>query len=337
LAVNGPLPLRAVPATARGAGQLARRHTRDVARVIWRPFATPGETLPAPRRIPLRLASMLALLPASAVIVTSFFVFVGWTVTISFTSSKLLPTYHFVGFEQYRRLFSSSRWWTSMENLAIYAALLIGGCMCLGMLLAVLIERCTRMQRLYRTLIMLPLAMSFVTTGLIWQWLLNPSIGIEHAVRAAGWSGFQFDWLVQPDRAIYTIALAGIWQQTGMCMALMLAGLRGIDPNYWKVARIDGISTWRTYLYVILPQLRASMFTGFILLFAVAAKSYDLVVTLTGGGPGFSSDLPARFVIDQLARNELGVGAAGACMLLLTVAATVGPYVFLEIRRQQRA
>jgi glucose/mannose transport system permease protein len=290
-----------------------------------------------PRKaLPLRLSSLFALFPTAGIIAGLFFVFVCWTVVISFSASRLLPNYHFVGWLQYHRLLTNSRWWTCMENLAVYAVLLIGGCIGLGLLLAVLIDS-TKKEWLYRTLIMLPLSMSFVTTGLIWRWLLSPAIGIEHAVREAGWAAFSFDWLVRSDRAIYTIALAGIWQQTGMCVSLFLAGLRGVDPSYWRVARIDGIPVWRTYLHVILPQLRPAFFTAFILLFAVAAKSYDLVVTLTGGGPGFSSDLPARFIVDQFARQELGMGAAGACILLLTVAATVGPYVYIEIRRQQQA
>jgi len=296
----------------------------------------PGRVRAARKPIPLRISSMFALLPTAGIIAGAFFVFVGWTVIMSFSASRLLPSYEFVGGLQYQRLLTNSRWWTSMENLAVYAVLLISGCVCLGLLLAVLIDS-VKTERLYRTLIMLPLSMSFVTTGLTWQWLLNPTIGIEHAVRGAGWTTFAFDWLVRSDRAIYTIALAGIWQQTGMCVSLFLAGLRGVDPSYWRVAQIDGIPVWRTYLHVILPQLRPAFFTAFILLFAVAAKSYDLVVTLTGGGPGFSSDLPAHFIVDQLGRHELGTGAAGACILLITVAATVGPYVYMEIRRQQRA
>jgi glucose/mannose transport system permease protein len=286
--------------------------------------------------LPLQLSSLFALLPTAGIIAGVFFVFIGWTVVISFSASRLLPTYKFVGWAQYRRLLTNSRWWTCMENLGVYAVLLIGGCIGLGLLLAVLIDSAKK-EWLYRTLIMLPLSMSFVTTGLIWRWLLSPTIGIEHAVRDAGWTAFTFDWLVRSDRAIYTIALAGIWQQTGMCVSLFLAGLRGVDRRYWRVAQIDGIPVWRTYLHVILPQLRPAFFTAFILLFAVAAKSYDLVVTLTGGGPGFSSDLPAHFIVDQFARQELGMGAAGACILLLTVTATVGPYVYMEIRRQQQA
>lgn len=288
------------------------------------------------KHVSLRFSSVLALLPAAGVVAGAFFVFVGWTVVISFSGSRLLPTYDFVGLTQYRRLLTNDRWWTAMGNLVVYATLLIGGCILLGLLLAVLIDRCARMERLYRTIVMLPLSMSFVTTGLIWQWLLNPTVGIEHAVRAIGWADFSFDWLVRSDRAIYTIALAGIWQQTGMCMALFLAGLRGVDGAYYKIAKLDDIPAWRTYVHIIFPQLRSAFFTAFVLLFAVAAKSYDLVVTLTGGGPGFSSDLPARFVVDQLARQELGMGAAGACILLITVAATVGPYVYLEMQRQQR-
>jgi len=287
------------------------------------------------RRLSLKTASFLAMIPTAGLVAVVFYVFVGWTVVISFTSSRLLPSYTFVGWQQYRRLFASNRWWTTMENLAIYASTLICGCMALGLMLAVLIDRGTRFERLYRTSLMLPLSMSFVVTGIVWQWLLNPGLGIEHAVRVLGWDEFRFDWLVRSDRSIYTIALAGIWQQSGMCMAIFLAGLRSVDGNFWKAARVDAIPTWRVYLQIIFPQMRTAFFTAFVLMFAAAAKSYDLVVTLTGGGPGFASDLPARFVVEHLARNELGMGAAGACMLLITIAAAVGPYLYMEMRRQK--
>jgi glucose/mannose transport system permease protein len=286
-------------------------------------------------RMPLRLASRLALAPATAITLLCFCVFVAWTFVISLTSSRLLPVYSFVGFSQYRRIFANARWWTAMGNLAVYAMCLIGGCILAGYCLAILIERSTRWQRFCRVVFLLPLSMSFVATGVIWQWLLNPGLGIQHAVRALGWNGFEFDWLVRPERALYTIAIAGIWQQAGLCMALFLAALHGIDPNIRRISRLDGVPGWRVYLHVVTPMLRPTFLTATVLLFSTAAKSFDLVVTLTGGGPGFASDLPARFIVELINRQELGMGAAGACMLLCTVAAVVGPYLYYEVQRQR--
>jgi glucose/mannose transport system permease protein len=266
--------------------------------------------------------------------VACFGVFCVWTIVISFTPSRLMPAYRFAGLEQYARLFETSRWWTAIENLGIYGLSLLAGCLVAGFLLAVLIDRGTRLSPFYRTIFLLPLSISFVVTGIVWQWLLNPALGIQSAVRALGWASFTFDWLVRSDRAIYTLAIAGVWQQAGMCMVLFLAALHGIDPDIWRAASLDGIPRWRTYASVIAPMLRPAFFTATVLLCATAAKSYDIVVTLTGGGPGFSSDLPAHFIIELMNRQELGMAAAGACMLLLTIAAAAAPYVYFEMKRR---
>jgi len=287
------------------------------------------------RTTPLAIASRIALLPAALITVLCFYGFVAWTFVISLTGSHLLPVYQFVGFEQYRRLFANLRWWTAMSNLLIYAACFVGGCLLIGYGLAILIDRGTRWCRFYRAVFMMPLSVSFVATGVIWQWLLNPELGLQHAVRALGWSNFQFDWLVRSDRAIYALAGVAIWQQSGLSLAVFLAGLSRIDPNVWKIASLDGIPAWRVYCHVITPLLRPAFLAATVLLASMAGKSYDLIVTLTGGGPGFSSDLPAHFVVDLINRQELGMGAAGACMLLCTVAAVVGPYLYWELRAQK--
>ncbi|WP_224367036.1 carbohydrate ABC transporter permease [Hyalangium versicolor] len=298
-----------------------------------------SESPPSGRRLRLSggTAARIALVPAALITAVCFYGFIGWTAVISMTRSRLLPVYDFVGLDQYRRLFSNDRWWTAMGNLALHGTLFILGCIVLGYVLAILIDRVTRGESFFRTVFMLPLSMSFIVTGTIWQWLLNPTLGIQDAVRDLGWTDFVFNWIVRPDRAVYTLTLAGIWQQVGLCMALFLAGLRGIDPNIWKAARVDGIPTWRVYANIITPMLRPVFFSAFVLLSALVLKSFDLVVALTGGGPGFSSDLPGRFVVDHiLNRQELGLGAAGAVMMLCTIAAVVSPYLYAELRSQRR-
>lgn len=285
----------------------------------------------------LSLACRLALTPAALITFLFFCAFTVWTFVISLTDSQLLPDYHFVGLAQYRRLFDSARWWAAMSNLSVYATCLVAGTLLLGYGLAILIDRATRWQTLCRVLLMVPLSVSFVVTGLLWQWLLNPGLGLQHAVRSLGWSNFYFDWLVRADRSIYTLAIAGIWQQTGLCMVIFCTALRGVDQNLWKVARLEGIATHRFYLHVITPILRPAFLTASVLMLSVAVKSYDIVVTLTGGGPGFSSDLPARFVVELINRQELGMGAAGACVLLGTVAAIAAPYLYLQLRLRRTA
>lgn len=301
------------------------------------PSAASAAPAPRPRlRLPPLVAARIALVPATVITIVCFYAFIVWTFVISLTPSRLLPVYDFVGLDQYRRLFANVRWWTAVENLAIHGALFIAGCTLLGFVLAVMIDRGVRAEGFFRTVFMLPLSMSFIVTGVIWQWLLNPVFGIQDAVRDLGWTDFAFNWIVRPDRAIYTLAIAGIWQQVGLCMALFLAGLRGVDPNIWRAARVDGIPTWRVYIHVVVPMLRPVFFTVIVLLSALVMKSFDLVVALTGGGPGFSSDLPARFVVDHiLNRQDLGLAAAGAFMMLCTVAAVISPYLYAELRTKR--
>ena len=292
---------------------------------------------PRAHRLSLNSCATLMLIPGACIALLCFVVFTAWTALISLTDSRLLPNYQIAGWLQYRRLFASDHWWTATGNFVIYAACIVGGCILLGYALALLIDRGVRWGNVYRTIFLLPLSISFVVTGLIWRWLLEPGLGAQHALREAGWTSFTFDWLVRSDRAIYTIAMASIWQHVGIAMLVFLAALRGVDLNIWKIARVDGIPSWRMYVHVITPLLRPAFATAAMLLLCTAIKTFDVVVTLTSGGPGFSSDLPARFVVELMQRQELGMAAAGACLLLAAAAAAIGPYLYIEGRRRRLA
>ena len=169
--------------------------------------------------------------------------------------------------------------------------------------------------------------MSFVVTGLIWQWMLNPALGIQASVRALGWESFVFDWVGQPDMAIYALVLAGVWQGAGLVMVMLLAGMRGIDAEQWKAARIDGIPRLADYVSIMLPQLGpASAAAGMLLAWAVV-KTYDIVVAMTNGGPGNRTEVPAKFIMDNLfGRQNLGLATAGATVLVLGVIMAVAPF-----------
>jgi glucose/mannose transport system permease protein len=292
--------------------------------------------LPRPRSavsISFENGARIAIVHTTLIVVCCVVGFLCWTTAISFTSSTLFPVADFSGFDEYRRLFESARWRAAIQNLLVYASCSIAICITLGYLLAILVSRVIEWERVYRALFLFPLAVSFVATGLVWQWLLNPVSGIEHSLRHLGFPGASFDWLVRPDRAIFTLVTACVWQQTGMCAGLFLAGMRGIDPQLMKAVRVEGIPPWRVHVHIIAPILRPVFFTVVVLLFAVTAKSYDLVVTLTGGGPGFSSDLPSRFIVDQIGRQQLGLSAAGAVVLILLMALLLAPYLRAEFRR----
>ena len=275
-----------------------------------------------------------AKIAAIPMILTALFVFVGgtiWTITYSFTKSGLLPKLKWVGLKQYDRLWATKKWFVAIENLAIYGILMLLLVFIIGFILAALIDQKVRFENTFRTIILYPYAMSFVVTGLIWQWMLNPEFGVQSIVRDLGWESFSFDPLYNSDIAIYGVLIAGLWQGSGLVMVLMLAGLRGIDQEIWKAAKIDGIPTWKTYLMVVIPMMRPVFITTLVLVTAGIVKVYDLIVAQTSGGPGISTEVPAKYVYDAMFSGQnLGQGFAASTMMLLTVAIVVIPWALLE-------
>ena len=272
-------------------------------------------------------------------ILTALCVFVGgtaWTVVYSFTDSKLLPRLRFVGLDQYERLWSSQRWLVSIENLAIYGVLSLIFSLVIGFMLAALLDQKIRFEDTFRTIFLYPFALSFIVTGLIWQWILNPDFGVQHVVRGLGWETFVFNPLYTKSIVIYGILFAGLWQGTGLVMCLMLAGLRGIDEDIWKAARVDGIPMWKTYLFIVIPMMRPVFITTLVIIASGIVKLYDLVVAQTGGGPGNASEVPAKYVYEFMFRAQnLGQGFAASTMMLLTVAIILVPWAYLEFGRRK--
>lgn len=259
--------------------------------------------------------------------------FMIWNGVLSLTASGMLPRYEFAGLAQYVRLFEMDRWYVALKNLAIFGVLYVGGACVIGVLLAIFLDQKIRMEGALRTIYLYPMAVSFVVTGTAWKWMLNPSQGLQKLMQDLGWSSFAFDWLVTPDHAIYCIVIAGIWQSAGFAMALFLAGLRGIDDSILKAAQVDGASLPRIYWRIILPAMRPVFFSTILVLSHLAIKSFDLVMALTNGGPGYATDVPATFMYAMsFTRGQIGLGAASATVMLMTVAALVVPYLYSELR-----
>ncbi|MBB4010378.1 glucose/mannose transport system permease protein [Rhizobium taibaishanense] len=273
-------------------------------------------------------------------ILVALVVFLGgsvWTVVYSFTNSKLLPRLKFVGLDQYDRLWGSARWIISIENLAIYGVLSLIFSLVIGFLLAALMDQKIRFENLFRTIFLYPFALSFIVTGLVWQWVLNPELGIQSVIRSLGFTTFNFDPLYNPQLVIYGILIAGLWQGTGLVMCMMLAGLRGIDEDIWKAARVDGIPTWKTYLMIVIPMMRPVFITTLVIIASGIVKVYDLVVAQTSGGPGIASEVPAKYVYDYMFQAQnLGQGFAASTMMLVTVAIIIVPWAYLEFGGRKR-
>jgi glucose/mannose transport system permease protein len=320
--------MHALKLPATGSGDQPRNGPRR------KPGHKPGHK---PLKKRFSIAAWLALLPMILTVVFAYLGTMVWTARVSLSNSRTFPSDTFVGFTQYVRLFHNDRWLQSLQNIVIYGACFIVACMVIGLLLAIFIDQRVVAEGALRTVFLYPYAMSFVATGLVWQWILNPELGAQAVLHKLGFAHARFDWIVDQDWVIYTIVIATVWQASGLVMALLLAGLRGIDDELWKAARIDGIPRWRVYASIVVPMLGPSISTAFVLLFVMVVKLYDAVVAMTQGGPGTASEVPAKFIMDYLfGRANIGLASAASIVLLATVLAILAPFFYARSRAALR-
>ncbi|WP_163265725.1 carbohydrate ABC transporter permease [Chelativorans alearense] len=279
----------------------------------------------------------LVLSPSFFLILLFVYGFIAYTGYLSFTDSRILPSYNWVGFENYERLWKLPHWWRAITNLAIFGTLYIVICTVLGLLVAILLDQKIRAEGVLRPIYLYPMALSFIVTGTAWKWFLDPGIGIEHTMHQWGWESFAFDWIKDRRMAIYTVVIAAVWQSSGFVMAMFLAGLRGVDPDIIKAAQIDGASTFTTYRRIIIPLMRPVFLSAFVVLAHLAIKAYDLVIALTGGGPGQATELPATFMYSYtFTRNLMGIGASSAIIMMIMIFSIIIPYLYSELRAGAR-
>jgi glucose/mannose transport system permease protein len=265
-----------------------------------------------------------AIVGTSPMIIVSFSVFfvgIFFSVLWSFTDSGMFPGLHFIGLAQYSRLWSTTIWQVAVSNIWFFGIMSLVTNIIAGFLLAVFMDQNIKQESLLRSIFLYPFAMSLVVTGLAWQWILDPNLGLQATIRQLGWSDFSFAPLVHEESAIYGLVVAGVWQGAGVTMAIMLAGIRGVDQEIWKAAKIDGIPTWKTYLYIIIPMMRGALGTVLLLQLTGIARTFDLVYAMTAGGPGIATQMPAMYVISFITvRLNVGQGMAAATMMLLPIA-----------------
>ena len=282
------------------------------------------------------LIPKIVLSPSLALIFFFVYGFILFTLYLSFTDSRILPSYGWVGFENYEKLFRLRHWDIAIDNLVVFSGLYIVICTIIGLTLAILLDQKIRGEGVLRPIFLYPMALSFIVTGTAWKWFLDPGIGIEHTMHLWGWESFSFDWIKNRDYAIYTVVIAAVWQSSGFVMAMFLAGLRGIDNEILKAAQMDGASNFSLYRRIILPQLRPAFLSAFVILSHLAIKSYDLVIALTGGGPGRATEVPATFMYSYtFTRNQMGIGASSAVIMLMTIVAIMVPYLYAELREKR--
>ena len=284
------------------------------------------------------LLPRIVLAPSFFLILVFVYGFIIYTGYLSLTDSRMLPTYEFMGWGNYTKLFGLRHWKIAVNNLAIFAILYILFCTAIGLLLAILLDQKIRAEGLLRPIFLYPMALSFIVTGTAWKWFLDPGIGLEHIMHQWGWESFEFGWIKDRTFAIYTVVIAAVWQSSGFVMAMFLAGLRGIDGEIMKAAQIDGASGFRIYRRIIIPMLRPAFLSAFVILAHLSIKAYDLVIALTNGGPGRATEVPATFMYSYtFSRNQMGVGATSAIIMLLMIFSIIIPYLYSELRSEKQS
>jgi glucose/mannose transport system permease protein len=268
--------------------------------------------------------------------------FISWTSFISFTKwNNVIPDYTLVGFENYRKLFTNMRFQIDLHNTLVFTVIFVTSCLLIGLLLAVLVDQRIKGEGIFRNLFLLPMALSFSVSGVIWRWLFNPgsfqlgNIGVNQLFEKLGLNFLICGWYTDPKIGIIAVAIAAIWQFSGYTMALYLAGLRGIPLELREAAAIDGANQWKTFYYITLPFLRPITFGAIIILGHISLKIFDLVMAMTGSGPAFSSDVPAFFMYDTTFRgNHFAQGASIAIILLLLISLLIIPYLVTTFRKE---
>jgi glucose/mannose transport system permease protein len=266
----------------------------------------------------------LVLAPSMFIVLVGFYGYILWTFVLSFTTSTFLPSYKWAGLAQYERLFDNDRWWVASKNLALFGGMFIGITLVIGVTLAIFLDQKIRREGFIRTIYLYPMALSMIVTG------------TAKLLRDWGWEGFRLDWLIDPDRVVYCLVIAAVWQASGFIMAMFLAGLRGVDQSIIRAAQIDGASLPRIYWSVVLPSLRPVFFSAVMILAHIAIKSFDLVAAMTAGGPGYSSDLPAMFMYSFTPNhNQTNTNPTNTTPTPNAILAIIVPYLYSELRTKR--
>ena len=281
-----------------------------------------------------RVTPLLLVSPSLILIAVFVYGFIGATVRTSLVRwNNALPDYTFVGLRNYHRLFQLDRFQADLVNTLEFTLMFLAGCIVLGLGAAVLLDQRLRGTLFFQNVYMYPLALSFVVTGTVWRWIFNPYSGINVILDNLHLSFLKSGWLTDVHTALPSLGIAAVWQMSGFCMAMFLAGLRGIPEELREAARVDGASEWRLFWGITFPLLRPITLSAVIILGHISLKIFDLVYVMTFGGPGHATDMPSLYMwIATFQQFLYARGAAIAIVLLLLVALLIVPYLVFNLR-----
>jgi glucose/mannose transport system permease protein len=296
------------------------------------------ERLPGSRSLRLppweKVTPLLLLAPSVILIAVFVYGFIGATVRTSLVRwNSALPDYTFVGLHNYQRLFQVERFQADLINTVHFTVIFLAGCIILGLGAAVLLDQRLRGTLLFQNIFMYPLALSFVVTGTVWRWIFNPYSGINVILENLHLGFLKSGWLTDSGAALNSLGIAAVWQMSGFCMAMFLAGLRGIPEELREAARVDGANEWQLFWRITFPLLRPVTLSAVIILGHISLKIFDLVYVMTFGGPGHATDMPSLYMwIATFQQFLYSRGAAIAIVLLAMVAVLIVPYLVWNLR-----
>ena len=288
------------------------------------------------------------LLPSLVLIAIFVYGFISWTGYVSLSNwNTLAPDFSFAGLSNYTRLFDDFRFQSGLRNTLFFTIFFIAGVITLGLSIAIMLDKKMFGEGFFRNIFLFPMALSFVVTGVIWQWLLNPSTGFNDflaffniqplwytdttIIGGFQWGQIEFGIPV----AILAVVLAAIWQMTGFSLAMYLAGLRGIPDELREAARVDGATEAQVYWKIVIPMLRPITLSVVIIMAHISLKIFDLVYAMTGPGANFVTDVPGLYMFETTFRgNYYAQGAAIAMIMLFFVALFIVPYLWNNRRRE---
>lgn len=283
--------------------------------------------------------NILLISPSIIAVLIFVYGFILWSVRVSLSQWKgLNPDYTWAGLQNYIELFGDPRFQIDIRNTVLFTLLFVGGCIVIGLGLAMLLDQGLRGESFFRSLFLFPMAISFIVTGVVWRWLMNPALGSRISGFNLLFDSIGLDFLVNrwhtvPNWGMAAIAIPAIWQMSGYTMALYLGGLRAIPESLREAARVDGATEWQIYRRIVFPLLRPITLSALIILGHISLKVFDLIVAVAG--KQLPLDVPAIYMWQTtFDGNFFGRGATIGILLLLSVAVLVVPYIWYTVRTE---
>src|SRR5215211_3208962 len=287
------------------------------------------------------LLSFALLFPSMMAVAIFVYGFIAWSVRVSLSKWKgLNPDYTFVGLQQYTNLiFHDQRFLIDVRNTAVFTVGFILGCLLLGLGLAILLDQKLKGESLFRSIFLFPMSISFIASGVVWAWLMNPATGSRTTGLNLLFQNLGLDFLIStwhatppPWGMAYTV-IPAVWQLSGFAMALYLGGIRSISEDIREAARVDGASEFQIYRYVILPMLQPVTLSAVIILGHMSLKIFDLIVAL--GRKDQRLDVPGIYMwTTTFDGTNYAQGAAIGILMLISVAILVVPYLIASMRAE---